>query len=121
MRLSGRQRLFLVPGCIRYPMKRTANSVKVRLGTDVFTETRGPDDLDPHRSFYRRLMDLPLTRRHDEMIATMVSVTNRCVFLTQVACEVSASRKWPIFGNLPAPPPVGDGVLVSFLANAFLT
>ena len=24
--------------------------------------------------------DLPLTRRHHEMIATMVSVTNRCVY-----------------------------------------
>ena len=101
-------------------MKRTANSVKVRLGTDVLTETRGQMTWICIGSLYRRLMDLPLTRRHDEMIATMVSVTKHCVYLTQVACEVSASSQSPVCGNLLASPPVDDGVLVSFLAKAFL-
>ncbi len=41
-----------------------------------------PEALEHAFSTFGALMspDLPLTRRHHEMIATMVSVTNRCVY-----------------------------------------
>jgi hypothetical protein len=41
-----------------------------------------PDALKYAFSTFGALMspDLPLSRRHHEMIATMVSVTNRCVY-----------------------------------------
>ena len=41
-----------------------------------------PDALQYAFSTFGALMspDLPLSRRHHEMIATMVSVTNRCVY-----------------------------------------
>lgn len=41
-----------------------------------------PEALEHAFSTFGALMspDLPLSRRHHEMIATMVSVTNRCVY-----------------------------------------
>jgi len=48
----------------------------------VASHTLIPQALHHAFSTYGALMspDLPLQRRHHEMIATMVSVTNRCVY-----------------------------------------
>lgn len=63
------------------PVHKTGDSGDEAAGI-VASHSLIPDALYHAFSTFGVLMspDLPLTRRHHEMIATMVSVTNRCVY-----------------------------------------
>lgn len=70
----------LYPAEYRRPVESVDSSIKPELPGIVASHTLLPDTLYHAFSTFGTLMspDLPLERRRHEMIATMVSVTNRC-------------------------------------------
>lgn len=67
-----------------YPIEYATPVHKTESGSAQIVESHSliPDALRHAFSTFGSLMspDLPLQRRHHEMIATMVSVVNRCVY-----------------------------------------